>query len=99
MNSIWWWFNSISSCRISTDENLEKVEKSFYVILSAIKQEGVINKEYKRIEFTNKVLTDFILFFCKRDHFLWLIIFINLYYIYINLMIVKINIKNILAKI
>lgn len=56
MNSIWWWFNSISSCRISTDENLEKVEKSFYVILSAIKQEGAINKEYKRIEFTNKVL-------------------------------------------
>ena len=56
MNSIWWWFNSISSCRISTDENLEKVEKTFYVILSAIKQEGAINKEYKRIEFTNKVL-------------------------------------------
>ncbi|MBM6698299.1 HpaII family restriction endonuclease [Streptococcus alactolyticus] len=46
----------MSSCRISTDENLEKVEKSFYVILSAIKQEGAINKEYKRIEFTNKVL-------------------------------------------
>ena len=40
----------------SADENLEKVEKSFYVILSAIKQEGAINKEYKRIEFTNKVL-------------------------------------------
>lgn len=40
----------------SADENLEKVEEIFYVILSAIKQDGILNKEYQRIELTNKVL-------------------------------------------
>ena len=44
-----------------------------------------------------KQLTDFILFFYKRDHSFDLSFLLT--YTNINLMIVKINIKNILAKI
>ena len=51
-----------------------------------------------------KQLTDFILFFYKRDHFFdlsfsFIDLYYSRYYTNINLMIVKINIKNILAKI
>lgn len=40
----------------AADENLEKVEQLFYVILSAIKNENGILKEYKRVEKRQKII-------------------------------------------
>lgn len=40
----------------AADEDLEKVEELFYVILSAIKKEDGIKKEYKRVDSVKKVL-------------------------------------------
>lgn len=40
----------------AADENLEKVEKLFYVILSAIKNEDGILKEFKRSQSSNEII-------------------------------------------